>query len=39
VSEVSLEQATEAEGKDDREVICKEIFADVTEELDELAQG
>ena len=34
-----IAQATEAEGKDDREVICKEIFADVTEELDELAQG
>ena len=32
-------QATEAEQKEDREILCGEIFSDVTGELDELAQG
>ena len=32
-------QATEAEQKEDREIICGEVFTDVTGELDELAQG
>lgn len=32
-------QATDAEQKEDREIICGEVFADVTGELDELAQG
>lgn len=34
-----MSQATEAEQKDDREILCGEIFSDVTGELDELAQG
>ena len=32
-------QATEAEGKEDREIVCEEIFNDVTGVLDENAQG
>ena len=32
-------QASESELKEDREIICAEVFSDVTGELDELAQG
>lgn len=32
-------QATEAETKDDREVVCSEVFADVTGGVDNNAQG
>ena len=32
-------QANDAELKEDREILCSEVFTDVTGELDELAQG
>ena len=34
-----LTQAIEAESKEDREIICAEVFADITGELDALAKG
>jgi hypothetical protein len=34
-----LRLATEAEEKDDRDVICGEVFADVTGELNGAARG
>lgn len=34
-----LHQATDAEAKDDREIVCSEVFADVTGSLDENAVG
>lgn len=32
-------QAVEAEEKEDREIICSEVFSDITCELDAHAQG
>lgn len=32
-------QAIDAEAKDDREIVCSEVFADVTGTVDERAQG
>ena len=32
-------QATDAEAKDDREIVCSEVFADVTGTVDNNAQG
>ncbi len=32
-------QAIQAETKEDREIVCGEVFADVTGKLDEVAQG
>ena len=32
-------QATDAEAKDDREIVCSEVFADVTGSLDDNAIG
>ena len=32
-------QATDAEAKDDREIVCSEVFADVTGSLDDNALG
>ena len=34
-----LHQATDAEAKDDREIVCSEVFADVTGSLDDNAIG
>ena len=34
-----VHQATEAETKDDREVVCSELFADITGAVDNNAQG
>lgn len=34
-----LQQATEADSKDDRETVCSEIFADVIGAVDENAAG
>lgn len=34
-----LYQATDAEAKDDREIVCSEVFADVTGSLDDNAIG
>lgn len=39
VPEGLLCQATDAEAKDDREIVCSEVFADVTGSLDENALG
>ena len=36
---VSAAQATEAEEKDDRDIICDEVFADITGAADEQARG
>lgn len=36
---LSAVQATQAEQKEDREIVCSEVFADVTGKLDEVAQG
>lgn len=32
-------QATEAETKEDREIICEEVFCDITGQLDYVAKG
>ena len=32
-------QATDLEGKDDREIVCSEVFADVTGTVSDNAQG
>jgi len=32
-------QATEAENKEDREIVCEEVFCDITGRLDEDARG
>jgi hypothetical protein len=32
-------QATEAETKEDREIICEEVFCDITGQLDFVAKG
>lgn len=32
-------QATEAETKEDREIICEEVFCDITGQLDFIAKG
>lgn len=32
-------QATEAETKEDREIICEEVFCDITGQLDFAAKG
>lgn len=34
-----LPQATEAETKEDREIICEEVFCDITGQLDFAAKG
>ena len=34
-----LHQATDAEAKDDREIVCSEVFADITGSLNENAVG
>ena len=39
VAQRSLHQATDAESKDDREIVCSEVFADVTGSLDNHALG
>lgn len=32
-------QATEAENKEDREIVCEEVFCDITGRLDDAARG
>ena len=39
VAKTWLQQATEADSKDDRETVCSEIFADVIGAVDENAAG